>query len=85
MAIPMKTIEPRVWVTIEELNNGHSNENDRASCMGDDRGEPIDISTLIQSHLDSRNSSNQGSMSHDSSADDFFGRVVGRAVVTVYD
>ena len=69
----------------EELNNGHSNENDRASCMGDNRGEPIDISTLIQSHLDSRNSSNQGSMSHDSSIDDFFGRVVGRAVVTVYN
>ncbi|CAB3978041.1 Hypothetical predicted protein [Paramuricea clavata] len=69
----------------EELNNGHSTENDLVSCMDDDQGEPIDTSKLIQSHLDSRNSSNEGSMSHDSSIDDFFGRVVGRAVVTVYN
>ena len=69
----------------EELNNGHSTENDLVSCMDDDQGEPIDTSKLIQSHLDSRNSSNEGSMSHDNSIDDFFGRVVGRAVVTVYN
>ncbi|CAB4026800.1 Hypothetical predicted protein [Paramuricea clavata] len=49
----------------EELNNGHSTENDLVSCMDDDQGEPIDTSKLIQSHLDSRNSSNEGSMSHD--------------------
>jgi hypothetical protein len=38
--------------------------------MDDDQGEPIDTSKLIQSHLDSGNCSNEGSMSHDSSIDD---------------
>ena len=75
--------------------NKDSNDNDSSRTNaferkepGGDQVEPPDVSEVVQNSQDSRNiKENTSSLSHGSSAgiDDFFGRVVGRAVVTVYN
>ena len=72
-----------------ELLNSHSEENDNESmsATSSNKNEYVDDQDVQISHDSGNNNYERenSSMSHDGSIDDFFGRVLGRAVITVYN
>ena len=72
-----------------ELLNSHSKENDNESmsATSSNKNEFVDDQDVQSSHDSGNNNYERenSSMSHDGSIDDFFGRVLGRAVITVYN